>query len=143
MPRPREPPIFFIDHCLGTEIVAARLRREKVEVRVLTEEGFEEDAEDADWLPVIAAKGWAILTKDKAIRRRRLEHEAILSAGAGAFVLTAGGLGGEAIAEAFARALPKMVRVWHTRARPFLATVSAQGLVNVVEGGQRRGGLKR
>lgn len=26
MPRPREPPVFFIDHCLGTEKVAQRLR---------------------------------------------------------------------------------------------------------------------
>jgi hypothetical protein len=143
MPRPREPPVFFIDHCLGTEIVAARLRRENVEVRILTEEGFAKDAEDADWLPVIAARGWAILTKDKALRRRRLENDAILTAGAGAFVLTAGGLGGEAIADAFARALPKMVRVWHTRTRPFLATVTAQGLVSVIEGGERRGGIKR
>jgi hypothetical protein len=84
---PRDSPVFFIDHCLGTEIVAERLRREGARVRILIEEGFPQDAEDAEWLPVIAAKGWAILTKDKAIRRRRLEHDAILAAGAGAFVL--------------------------------------------------------
>jgi hypothetical protein len=69
MPRPRDPPVFFLDHCLGTEKVPQRLRREGVEVRVLIEEGFSEDAQDVDWLPVVAERGWAVLTKDKRIRR--------------------------------------------------------------------------
>ena len=50
MPRPREPPVFFIDHCLGTEKLAERLRRAGVEARVLVDEGFGEDADDVDWL---------------------------------------------------------------------------------------------
>ena len=70
MPRLREPPVFFIDHCLGTEKVAQRLRKQGVEARILTGEGFQQDAADVEWLPVVASKGWAVLTKDKAIRRR-------------------------------------------------------------------------
>ena len=34
MPRPREPPVFFIDHCLGTEKVAARALLRDVEARL-------------------------------------------------------------------------------------------------------------
>ena len=64
MPRPRDAPVFFIDHCLGTEKVAQRLRQAGVNARVLVDEGFSADAEDVDWLPVVANKGWAILTKD-------------------------------------------------------------------------------
>ena len=143
MPRPREPPVFFIDHCLGTEIVAERLRREGAEVRVMIDEGFAEDEPDASWLPIVAARGWAVLTKDKRIRRRAIEHEALIASKAGAFILVAGGVGGEAVAEAFARALPTMVRMCHTRARPFIATVSAAGKVTLLEGGERRGGVKR
>ena len=143
MPRPREAPVFFIDHCLGTEKVAQRLRREGAEVRVLVEEGFAEDSADVDWLPVVAEKGWAILTKDKRIRRRALEREAITQSGAGAFILAAAGLGGDAIAEALALALPRMIRIWNTRARPFIATVNARGDVTVIEGGARRGAIKR
>lgn len=143
MPRPREPPIFFIDHCLGTEEVAQRLRSEGVEVHVLVDEGFAQDAQDVAWLPIVAAKGWAILTKDKRVRRHPLEHQAIVGSGAGAFILVAGGLGGEAIATAFARALPRMIAIWHTRTRPFIATVTGQGTVTVVEGGERRGGIRR
>lgn len=100
MPRPREPPVFFIDQCLGTEKVAHRPRALGVDARVLIEEGFSEGSEDVDWLPVVAARGWAILTKDKRIRRRPLERGAIGGSGAGAFILAPSGLGGEAIAEA-------------------------------------------
>jgi hypothetical protein len=143
MPRPREPPIFFIDHCLGTEAVAQRLRSEGVEARVMVDEGFAQDAEDVSWLPLVASRGWAILTKDKRIRRRPLEHQAIVASGAGAFILAAGGMGGDAVATAFARALPRMIAIWQSRERPFIATVTAQGKVTIVEGGNRRGAVRR
>ena len=144
MPRPREVPVFFIDHCLGTEKVAQSLRAAGVDARVLVEEeGFSEDSEDVDWLPVVANRGWAILTKDKRIRRRALEREAITRSGGGAFILAASGVGGDAIAEALVRALPQMIRIWNTRARPFIATVSARGSVTIVEGGARMGAIKR
>jgi hypothetical protein len=143
MPRPRDVPVFFIDHCLGTEKVAQRLRDAGADARVLVDEGFAEDADDIDWLPVVAAKSWAVLTKDKRIRRRAIEREAINESGAGAFVLAAGGLGGDAIADAFARALPRMIRIWNTRERPFIATVNAQGVVTLIEGGARLAALKR
>jgi PIN domain-containing protein len=143
MPRPREAPVFFIDHCLGTEKVAQRLRQAGVDARVLVDQGFSADSEDVDWLPVVAADGWAILTKDKRIRRRAIEREAINESRAGAFILTASGLGGDAIAEAFARALPRMVRIWNTRGRPFIAMVSAHGGVKVIEGGARLAAVKR
>jgi hypothetical protein len=51
--------------------------------------------------------------------------------------------GGDAIAEALALALPRMIRIWNTRARPFIATVNARGDVTVIEGGARRGAIKR
>lgn len=143
MSRLREPVVFFIDHCLGTETLAERLRREGAEVRVLTEEGFSADALDVDWLPKVAANGWAVLTKDKRIKKHPLERRAVFSAKAGMFVLVAGGIGGEAIGEAFARALTSMERIWRTRARPFIATVSAQGDVRVIEGGGRAAAIKR
>jgi hypothetical protein len=65
VPQPRNPPVLFIDHCLGTGIVAERLRREGVEVKVLVDSGFDESTEDAAWLPVAAARKWIILTKDR------------------------------------------------------------------------------
>ena len=67
MRRPLDPPAFFVDHCLGTEVVAERLRREGATVHVLVESGFDEATTDEAWLPIVAARGWVILTKDKRI----------------------------------------------------------------------------
>ena len=143
MPRPREAPPFFIDHCLGTEKVAERLRAAGVETHVLVDEGFAEDADDVDWLPVVAERGWAVLTTDKRIRRRSIERAAIIESGAGAFILAAGGLGGDATAEAIARALPRMIAIWTTRSRPFVASINVQGDVTLLEGGARLGAIKK
>jgi len=143
VPRPLDPPVFFVDHCLGTEVVAARLRKEGVTVHVLVESGFDEATTDEAWLPAVAARGWVILTKDRRIGRRPLEREAIINAGGAAFVLTGGDMRGIDVAEAFARALPTMIRCSQKRARPFLATVSAGGTVTMKFGGERLGGVKR
>jgi hypothetical protein len=109
----------------------------------LVESGFDEATTDEAWLPIVAARGWVILTKDKRISRRPLERQAIINAGAAAFVLTGGDMRGVDVAEAFARALPTMIRCWRKRARPFLATVSAAGAVTMKFGGARLGGVKR
>lgn len=37
---------------------------------------FAPDAEDADWIPTIASRGWVIVTRDFAIQRRPNEREA-------------------------------------------------------------------
>jgi hypothetical protein len=143
VPRPLEAPEFFVDHCLGTEVVADRLRRAGLTVHVLVDSGFTESTPDEEWLPVVAARGWVILTKDRRIGQRPLEKGAIVNSGAAAFVLVGGDMRGVAVAEAFAQAAPTMVRYAQKRARPLLATVSAAGHVAIKLGGARLGGVKR
>jgi hypothetical protein len=36
-----------------------------------------------------------------------------------------------------------MIRMWNTRARPFIATVNAHGVVTLIEGGARLAAHKR
>lgn len=43
---------------------------------------FAPDEEDPIWLPKVAARGWVILTKDREIRHRKIELDAVLSNGA-------------------------------------------------------------
>ena len=45
--------------------------------------------QDIEWLPPVGERRWILLTKDKHIRRRQLEVDAILNAGVRAFVVTA------------------------------------------------------
>ncbi len=108
----------------------------------LHDDHFPHDQDDADWLPIVGHRGWLVLTKDKAIRRRELEMQALMGAGVGAFILTATGLDGPSMASAFVAALPTMTRYAHTRVRPFVASVTAIGRVSMLRGGARRGGVR-
>ena len=81
---------------------------------------------DVEWLPAIGTNGWVLLTKDREIRRRPLEIEAILSAGARAFVLTATDLRREEQAEIFLRAMPKIYRICK-RSGPFIYNITRMG----------------
>lgn len=143
MPRPREPPVFFIDHCLGRKLVVGRLKAAGADARALVDEGFSENAEDVEWLPIVASRGWAIVTKDKRIGKRPLEREAIISAGGGAFIVAMGRLKGIEVADLLAGALPKMLRIWANCARPFIAVVLGSGVVEIREGGARLAAIRR
>ncbi len=46
------------------------------------------DARDTEWIPKVAAAGMAIISRDRAISRRRAEKDAILAAGAQMFAIT-------------------------------------------------------
>jgi hypothetical protein len=67
-----------------------------------------------------------LLTKDKNIRRRPLEVEAILSARVRAFVLTATDLTGPEQANAFVKALQRIVRLCQ-QPGPFVYNVTRAG----------------
>lgn len=75
-----------MDECLGRHI-PAELAAAGHDIRAWHEHFA--GAADVEWLPVIGARGWVLLTKDKEIRRRPLKIEAILRAGVRAFALTA------------------------------------------------------
>ena len=46
---------------------------------------------DAVWLNIAGAQDWVVVMKDKRVRTRRWEREALASAGVGAFCMTAAG----------------------------------------------------
>jgi hypothetical protein len=71
----------FVDRCLGGRRMKPMLTEAGWSV-VLHDELFEQDAPDVEWLPVVAASGHVILTRDKQIRRRPDELLAIVESGA-------------------------------------------------------------
>jgi hypothetical protein len=81
-----------------------------MEVHVLRDV-FPPGTADEEWLPVVGRAGWVVLTKDKWIRRREVERQALLRAGVAAFVLTAGEMTGAEMAQAFADACPRIRKV--------------------------------
>jgi PIN domain-containing protein len=60
--------------------------------------------EDVDWLPFVGQRAWVVVTKDKRIRTRPLERQALINAGVRAFILVSGNLKGTEMAAIFAAA---------------------------------------
>lgn len=123
--------VYFVDRCLGREVVPKGLREAGLRVEI-HDDHFPANAKDTDWLPVVAARGWVVLTKDEHIRRRPLEREALLAAGARAFVLTARRLRGGDMANAFVRARRRMEALLRDRPEAFIAGVTRHGGVSVI-----------
>jgi hypothetical protein len=129
--RPDGPPlVFFVDACLGRHDVADALTAAGALVE-LHHTHFLAGTPDPEWLPAIGVRGWIILTKDRHIRKRPLELDAILASGARAFVLTAADLKGPEQAALLAGALPRIRRLCRQPAR-FVATITRTGIVNIL-----------
>jgi predicted nuclease of predicted toxin-antitoxin system len=91
---------------------------------------FLPDAKDEEWLTAVGRQGWVVLTKDTRIRYRNLERAALMRAGVGAFVLTAGDLKGDEMAQIFVKALPAISRFLAKHRKPFIAKVTRGGSVS-------------
>src|SRR2546423_13137533 len=91
---------------------------------------FVEDADDVDWLPVIAQRGWVILSKD---HYNWLEVRAIKNAKGRAFLLVRGELPGDEQATIISKALPEMLRILDLTAPPFIAKIYRDGRVHLTD----------
>ena len=70
---------------------------------------------DETWLRDVGARGWVVLMKDDAIRRRPAERDALLDGGVRAFCLTNAQLRGEEQARRF---VENRYRILRQAARP-------------------------
>ncbi|MEO3854253.1 hypothetical protein [Acrocarpospora sp. B8E8] len=104
MSPPEQQPKFFVDRSLGRVAVPGLLRAAGWDLITLAEHyGVPEDekVEDTRWIEDSAKLGWAVLMKDKRIRYRQAEIEAVIEHQARCFVITRGDLTSAAYAERF------------------------------------------
>lgn len=87
---------------------------------------------DAIWLHACGDRSWIALTRDKRIRRRVLEREAIRRSSAAVFALTAGEASAAETAEVVVRLLHKMANMAVSEPKPFLYTFGLSGRLNRV-----------
>jgi predicted nuclease of predicted toxin-antitoxin system len=133
LPSLPEPLVFFVDRSLGRRVIPNALRDAGARVE-LHDDHFSQDAQDQVWLAEAGKRGWVVLTKDKHLRYRAVETNALMSAKVRAFVLTArGDLSGVEIGEIFVKALPRMRTLCTTDSRPFVAHVSRDGSVSIMK----------
>lgn len=94
MSRSQPPPEFFVDRSLGRHRVPQALRTAGWSVRTHHEVYGERDEQvaDVEWLRLCGHERYAVLTKDRRLRYRPAEIEAIRRFGVRAFVLTGGSL---------------------------------------------------
>ena len=91
-----DPLIYWVDRCLGKDIVPAALRAAGVSVTTYADlYPGDTTVEDRVWIPEVTVRGWVILTKDKNIRRAPVEIEALRNANARYVCLTAGNMRGD------------------------------------------------
>lgn len=104
-----ERPELFLDRSLG-RITASRLRGAGYRVHLIADH-YPDDASDIpdeQWIAEGCANGWILLTKDKRIRYRTGELEALQ--GGHLFCLTSGNLDIAEMTRTFLIALPRIER---------------------------------
>jgi hypothetical protein len=121
--------IFFVDYCLGRQAGEA-LRAAGLRVEFHTDH-FKQDEPDLGWLPEMGKRGWVVLTKDKEIRRKQVERDAVLESKVRMFALGSGNMTGQEIGEVFCRNRLKMARFIMRNNHPFIASVTQSGITLV------------
>ena len=130
MSPPEQQPKFFLDRSLGRVAVPALLRADGWELVTLAEHyGVPEDEQvaDTEWIRDAAERGWAILMKDKRIRYRRAEIDAVARHEARCFVITRGDLTSAQTAQRFL-ATKKAIYEAVAMAGPYIYAVHADRL---------------
>lgn len=130
--------IYWVDRCLGAEIVPGVLRAAGVDVRTY-EQLYPDDPRVADhvWIPEVAARGWVILTKDKNIRRSPVEIAAIQNARARYVCLSAARMRGDEQAACLLEHWNTIESVVRHKPAPLIVTVT-RGHVQWLDGGSWR-----
>lgn len=125
MAKRRQPEslVLFVDRSLGGKVVPDALRAlgRRVEVH---DDHFPANAPDTEWIPEVAARRWIILTKDENIARNPMELDALLYAGARAFVLTSTHVTGAEQAEIFVSHLIRIESLARRKRGAFIARVN-------------------
>lgn len=130
-PRP-ETPVFFLDRNLGKHTIATRLRREGVRVEV-HDDHLPPDAPDREWIELVGRKGWVAVTRDKNIRYRTAEINAIRKHSARVVVIRMKHATGPQMAELLVKERHRIARFVAKTKAPFVAGISRDSPVRAYE----------
>jgi predicted nuclease of predicted toxin-antitoxin system len=129
--KPPEHLLLFIDRSLGKQIIASALRTAGYSVEV-HDDHFPSDAADTVWLSEVSRRGWVVLTKDKRIRYRASELNAVSATKARVFTLTAGSIQAQEMADIFILAMPKIRAFVVNNQPPYIVTINRAGALSKV-----------
>lgn len=106
---------------------------------------FAPDARDEAWIPSIASRGWVIVTRDFAIKRRPNEREAWSSANAMVVMVRGERLSAEDMSKLLlaAHVHGRLDNYITRRTPPMILYLNPDGQLQTHLGGERRGGRKK
>jgi hypothetical protein len=104
-----------------SRVLIARMRAMGAQVQNAGD-AFPFKTADEEWLAACGERQWFVLTRDKYIRRRVLEREALQHHEVGAFAFTSGQATASETADSVTRVLLKMANIAVSEPRPFLYT---------------------
>lgn len=100
---------YFLDRSLGAVVVPTALREAGFDVETMRERYGERRAQrilDVDWLADVGPTGMVVLMKDKRIRTRPAEQQAVLRHAVRCFCVASGNMTGEAMGQRSLRCGP-------------------------------------
>ena len=121
-----EQTVFYVDRCLGRQ-VATELRGAGLKIEEHLDH-FADDEDDDVWLPQVAKKGWVVLTKDKAMRKKPNERACIIENQVRMFTLPNGNLTGLQMIERYLSSKLRIARFLCDNEGPFIAVVQADSI---------------
>jgi len=130
--KPQHEPTLFLDRNLGRHIVANQLRSEGIAVEV-HDDHLSPAAPDEDWIALVGRKNWLAITKDRNIRYRTAELDAIRRHSARVFVIRMKNATGPEVAELLVKGRRRIVRFATTTPPPFVAGIYASGTVKAFD----------
>ena len=120
--------MIFIDRSVPKGVAAA-LKEVRDDVRWFEDE-FEHDTKETVWLPEVGQLGWIVISRDKKIRTRPAERQALLEARVGCFILTQKQiLTRWDYLKLLAATLDEMISLFASTRRPFIYGVGRTGQV--------------
>lgn len=119
-------PPFLLDENVGGKELSEALRKDGLSVH-LSRDVFGRGVEDEVWLPKVGEHGWILLTKDRAIRRRPPELDALRKARVRALFFAAGDMTSAQMISSFRAALPRIQRLVKREKPPFLWRITPSG----------------
>lgn len=125
---PPEPLVFFIDRSLGKHLIADALRASGATVEV-HDDHLDQDAPDEEWIALVGRQNWLAITKDKNVRFRTAEIEAIKRHRARLLVLRAKNATGPDMADILVKARPRIERFVSKTGAPFVAGIVRSGTI--------------
>jgi hypothetical protein len=126
-----EHAVFYLDQCIYSKLLVDRMRAAGARVEHAGG-AFPFGTPDEVYLTGCGENGWLVLTRDKRIRHRTLEKQALRAAGVGVFAFTAGQATAEETALVIVPLLKKMVNISVSEPKPFLYTFGFAGLLSRV-----------